>query len=248
VIAPAAPRLATRSAVVTPAALAALVGVAWWQTVSDARAMCCMLDGLAAAGRAMPFDAGPAHFAGMWTVMMAAMMLPGIIAVVAAGRFPVSSAMAIAAGYLTVWVSTAVIAFGALTALNQVDQPTAALDRTGGAIIALAGVYQFTGWKHRLGSAHRDSPQSSSAAGAFGVGLSHGLRCLGSSWALMSVVLVVGLTNIVWMAVICAICLGEKTLAARRVAVGVGVALLGLGLVAVAFPQVLPNYALVQHF
>ena len=88
-----------------------------------------MLDGLAKAGRAMPFDSSPAGFAGMWTAMMAAMMLPGIVpAAVASGddeRPHSSTVAALASGYLVVWIAAGVVAFGSLIALNSVgESPT----------------------------------------------------------------------------------------------------------------------------
>jgi predicted metal-binding membrane protein len=226
-----------RAGLVTATLLVIVAGLAWWQTVAHALGMCRMVDGLAQAGRVMPFDAGPAHFAAMWTMMLAAMMLPGIIPAAAAAqrghRHPLAG-VAVATGYFAVWATTAVIAFGALIALNRVDHPTAWLDRAGGAIVALAGVYQFTGWKRR--SMVGDSTPSQT----FGLGLSHGLRCLGASWALMAVLLVVGVMNIAWMAAIGAICLGEKTLTRRDIlATAVGVALIGIGLVVVIWPDAL---------
>ncbi len=201
-----------------------------------------MLDGLAQAGRAMPFDTGPVRFVVAWTVMMAAMMLPGIVSVTAVRRdhrHPLAGA-AVASGYLAVWVPTAVVAFGVLTALNEVDHPSAGLNRIGGAIVVLAGVYQFTGCKRRLLESYGGHDETFSAAGAFGTGLSHGFRCLGSSSALMSVLLVVGVMNLVWMTAISAICVGEKTLTRRAVlATAVGVALVGVGLVTLIHPQAL---------
>ncbi len=232
------------TALFTAALLLAIVGVAWWQTITYASRMSGMLDGLANSGRTMPFDTSLIGFAGMWGVMMAAMMVPGIIGVAAAAggpqlRRPLRGA-AVAAGYLAVWMPTAVIAFGALGALNKVSHPTASLHHIGGAVIALAGAYQFTGWKRRLLAGYRDPDQNPGVAGAFGVGITHGLRCLGCSWVLMSVLLVVGVMNVAWMAAIAVICLGEKALPRRTVvAAGVGVSLIAVGAVVLVHPQVL---------
>jgi predicted metal-binding membrane protein len=228
----------------TAVSLIAVVGLAWWQTAGDAGRMCCMLDGLAKAGRAMPFDSSPTSFAGMWTVMMAAMMLPGIVPAAVASRDddrPYSSTgAALASGYLVVWIATGVVAFGTLIALNEVGHPNALLDRAGGALVALAGAYQFSGWKRRLLERYGERSQIASDRGAFGVGLSHGLRCLGASWALMVVLLVVGVMNVAGMAVICAICFGEKVSTHRAtLATAVGVALVALGLVILAGPRTL---------
>jgi predicted metal-binding membrane protein len=222
------------------AGLGVVVCLAWWQTVGDATRMSCMVDGFAQAGRAMPFDTGPARFVATWTVMMAAMMLPGIIGVVAAarvGRWSSGAARAfgLAFGYLAAWVPAAIPAFAVLTALNEVVQPRAGLDRVGGVVVALAGAYQFSGWKRRLLKSFDQAP---GGAGGLREGLSHGLRCVGCSWALMSVLLVVGVMNLAWMAAIGAICFGEKVLSRRvALATAVGVALLGVGSVIVVQPQ-----------
>jgi predicted metal-binding membrane protein len=237
-----APRMTTRAALITAGVLGAAVALAWWQVASDARAMCCMLDGLVQAGRAMPFDAGPIHFTGMWTVMMVAMMLPGIVPLALGatdGRGSPIGGIALASGYLAVWIPTAVIAFGALTFLNEVSQPSAALNRIGGAVLVAAGAYQFTGWKGRLVDSFRGQ-QRVDNGGALGAGLSHGLRCLGASWALMAVLLIVGVMNLAWMAAIGVICLAEKTFARRAaLATAVGLALVALGAAIVIEPHTL---------
>ena len=234
------PRPLSRAALLlTVAPLLVVVALAWWQTVTEARAMSGMLDGLATAGRAMPYDAGALRFGVMWTVMMTAMMLPGVIAVAADRRGPLTGAV-VAFGYLVVWALTFPVAYGAVSAFNAVSQPNAWLDRVGGVIIAVAGVYQFTGYHRRLWGAHAENDQIRSAAEAFRVGTSHGLRCLGSSWALMSVLLVVGVMSLVWMAAVSVICLGEKTVTRRAtLATGVGLALVALGLLILVRPQTL---------
>jgi predicted metal-binding membrane protein len=237
------PRVAN---LVSAVVLITVIGLAWWQTAQDAGRMGDMLDGLAKAGRAMPFDGGPIGFAAAWTVMMAAMMLPGIVPAAAASRDDArpSDVAALVSGYLVVWVATGVIAFGALLALNSVGAPSAWLDRAGGALVAFAGMYQFSGWKRRLLAWYAEPRQVTGGrgvfGGVFGAGMSHGLRCVGASWALMAVLLVVGLMNVAWMAVIGAICLGEKALAYRSVlATAVGLALIALGLVILIEPRTL---------
>ena len=222
----------------TAGALLTVGVVAWWLTARVAGQMCCMLDGLAKAGRAMPFDGHPIGFAGVWTVMMAAMMLPGIIPAVVASRS--SNGVVVAAGYLAVWIATGAAAFGALIALNSVGEPGAWLDRGGGALVVFAGAYQFSGWKRGILQWYDRGDHITSGKGAFEIGLAHGLRCLGASWALMAVLLVVGVMNIAWMAVIAAICLGEKVLSHRAaLATTVGVSLAAMGLVIMADPRML---------
>jgi len=236
-VAPAS-RATNRGTFLTVAVLFAVVVLAWWRTTADAERMCCMLDGIARAGHDMPFDIGPFPFLGMWTVMMAAMMLPGMIPVVM--RWHPLTGFAAATGYLVAWALTAPIAFGALATLNEVSHLNAWLNRIGGAVIAFAGAYQFTGWKRRNLERYGILDQTPSAAVSFVVGLSQGIRCLGSAWALMSVMLAVGVMNLPWIWAIGAICLGEQTLRRRTaLRIMVGLVLLALGLATVIHAQML---------
>jgi predicted metal-binding membrane protein len=180
---------------------------------------------------------------------MAAMMLPGIIPLIARrGHMHLLAGAATASGYLAVWLPPAAIAFAVLTltALNQVSQPNPWLNRIGGVAVALAGAYQFSGYKRRLSEIHCGSGQPD-AANAFGAGVAHGVRCVGSSWALMSVQLVVGLMNVSWMGAISAVCVGEKTVTQRRVfSSGVGVVLIALGVVIILSPRTLTTLSAVS--
>jgi predicted metal-binding membrane protein len=245
------PRLAIRTGwVLTATLLVIAAAAAWWRTIADAREMSSMLDGFVKVGRAMAWDISPVGFAGTWAVMMAAMMLPGVVPVVMASRrdeLPSPLArVAWVVGYLGVWVATGAIAFGALLGLNEMDQPSPWLHRVGGALIVLAGTYQFTGWKRRLLERNRDQILSGRNVfggvfgGGFAAGLSHGVRCVGASWALMSVLLVVGVMNVAWMAAVSAVCLGEKAWTRRAaLATVVGVVLVVVGLVALIEPRTL---------
>jgi predicted metal-binding membrane protein len=221
----------------------AVIGLAWWQTVSTARQMSGMLDGLARAGGGMPFDAGPIRFAAAWTAMMSAMMLPAIVPLIAAGRtymrHPLGG-VAMAIGYLAVWIPTAVPAFAALTALNQISHPAAWVNRMGGAVIVVAGAYQLTARKRRRMKGYWSRDDFPHATGALRAGLSLGVRCLGSSWALMSTLLVVGVMNLVWMAAISAVCIGDETLTGREtLATGAGLTLIALGSLVIMQPHTL---------
>lgn len=233
-------RRSNRGAVICTALLLIIVGLGWWLTVSEARRMPGMVDGLARAGGEMAFDTGPVRFAGMWIAMLAAMMLPGIIPLVARSSHarPLTGT-AVASGYLAVWLPTAAIAFAALTALNEVSQPSPWLRRAGGAVIALAGAYQFTRYKRQLSENDCGRGQLGTAE-AFESGLSHGVRCLGSSWALMAVLLVVGVMNVGWMAVISVVSAAEKVWPQRSAfRFVVGLVLLAVGLVVLLKPQTL---------
>jgi predicted metal-binding membrane protein len=78
------------------------------------------------------------------------------------------------------------------------------------------------------------------ARAAFQAGVSHGLYCLGCCWALMAVLVIVGLMNLAWMAVIAVVFLLEKNwrhgVAVSKVA---GLAVLALGIAVAVFPDLL---------
>jgi predicted metal-binding membrane protein len=220
------------------AVLIPVVVLAWWWTVAHANAVSCMLDGLARAGTAMPFHTSPFEFTARWAVMMTAMMLPGMIAI--AWRYPVLAGIGTATGYMAVWTATSVIGFGALLALNDVDRPMSWLNRLGGAVIVVAGLYQISHTKRRQLARYRIQDQPPAASGAFAAGLSHGIRCLASSCALMSVLLVVGVMNLVWMTALAGICLVEKAFDRRTgFATAVGLTLIAIGVVVIVAPQAL---------
>ena len=229
----------------TVGVLLALATAAWWATVDAAGDMSSMVRGLSDVGRAMPFDMGAALFMSMWTTMMVAMMFPTVAPIVLLHRLVMRRrrvgplpTVAFAAGYLAVWVALGVVPLLILLAFRSVTEPSAALGRAAGAVLVLAGAYQFSSWKETCLRACR-SPMTFLAthdfgrgsAGAFRTGVAHGLYCAGCCWALMAVLFVVGLMNLAWMAGIAAIFLAEKVWrhgAALTKVVGSAVVLLGL--------------------
>ena len=164
----------------------------------------------------------------MWAVMMVAMMLPSaapLLLLVAGtyrrrGRDARRLTAALAGGYLAAWV-----AFSAVAALTQtVLHRTAWLSPSmasgsawlAGGILITAGVYQFLPVKNAC-LAHCRSPLHflthewrEGAAGAVVMGLRHGWFCVGCCWTLMALLLVVGVMNLIWVAVIAAFVLVEK--------------------------------------
>ena len=154
----------------------------------------------------------------MWAVMMVGMMSPSAAPVLMlfsgmhAGRsqrrVPVA-VLLFGLGYLTVWLG-----FSACAALGQWGLHEAALlsptmsvssSQLAGAILIAAGAYQLTPLKGGC-LAQCQSPLGflmskwrDGAVGAFRMGLRHGLYCLGCCWALMVVLLAVGVMNLVWV-------------------------------------------------
>jgi predicted metal-binding membrane protein len=235
-------------------AVLGVAGLAWWRTVTDARHMSAMADGLAKVGRAMAFHTGPGSFTGMWITMMAAMMLPTIAPLVAAssagrGRYarPAVPVIGFCCGYLAIWTLAGVVPFAILSGLGRVGHASSLLDRCGGMAVLGAGVCQFVSWKRSsFGRSHRASSSDRSDAQPTGLraGIAQGGRCLGHSWALMALLLVVGIMNLAWMVSISVVCFLEgRWRHDGAVANLVGAALVGLGLAVLIHPQVLTAIA-----
>jgi len=121
-------------------------------------------------------------------------------------------------GYILVWAVCGLVPLAVLQALDHIWMtPPSWLPRLGGAVIVIAGIYQFTPLKDTCLGACR-SPLGFIVTHDFGggapaavrAGTSHGLYCLGCCWALMAVLAVLGLMNIAWMALFAAIFFIEK--------------------------------------
>jgi predicted metal-binding membrane protein len=235
-----------------------LAGLAWWATVDRGRDMAGMTHGLAQVGVTMPFDVAAPLFLGMWAAMVVAMMLPTVAPIVLLHRLVMRRAghgpgrtVTFAAGYLVTWTLLGVVPLAVLLGFGSATEQAGWVPRAGGAVLLLAGLYQFTGWKdsclracrtpltfllnHRFGAGH---------AGTFRTGVSHGLYCIGCCWALMAVLFVVGLMNLAWMALVAVVLLAEKN---WRHGVGltrvVGTALAALGAAVLVEPSLLADLA-----
>jgi predicted metal-binding membrane protein len=216
--------LEARATLAIAGLLVFLAGLAWWVTAEGSRDMAGMTQGLAQVGVTMPFDMAAPLFLGMWAAMVVAMMLPTVAPIVLlhrlvmrrAGHGPAST-VTFAAGYLVTWVLLGVVPLGVLLAFGRATEQAGWVPRAGGAVLLLAGLYQFTAWKdaclracrtpltfllnHRFGAGF---------TGTFRTGVSHGLYCIGCCWALMAVLFVVGLMNLTWMALVAVVFLAEK--------------------------------------
>jgi predicted metal-binding membrane protein len=164
-----------------------------------------------------------------WLLMIAAMMLP-----TAFPLFDTFRRMTIArenrrtlmafliVGYATAWALFGLVAHGFDTALHGVaDQSPTLLAHArliGAAIVALAGLYQFSSLKHRCLDKCR-SPLMfitehwrgrSARRESFLLGISHGAFCIGCCWALMLLMFAVGTGSVGWMLALGAIMAAEK--------------------------------------
>lgn len=190
----------------------------------------------------------------MWAVMMVGMMGPSATPMIllfgasqakAGKRRPSLEAGAFALGYLLVWTIFSAFATLAQWALHQTAllSPTMTVlsPRIGGAVLIVAGAYQLSPWKNQC-LTHCRSPLSflmthwrAGKLGALRIGVHHGAYCLGCCWALMILLFVVGVMNLMWVAVISVFVLLEKigpqgVLVARLA----GVALIVAGIVFIA--------------
>jgi predicted metal-binding membrane protein len=246
--------LQRRATVATAAVLLALAALGWWETSRQSGGMDGMVQGIAQVGTAMSFEMTVPLFLAMWTSMMVAMMFPTIAPIVLLHRMVirrrgggVTPTAVFAAGYLLVWVAFGFLPLAALLGFREVSHATTWVPRLGGAVLVIAGAYQFTRWKAICLKACR-SPLTFLATHDFGRGLlgtvragvSHGAYCLGCCWALMTVLFVVGLMNLAWMATIAVVFLAEKNWKYGRGLINVaGTALVLFGLAVVVHPALL---------
>jgi predicted metal-binding membrane protein len=203
---------------------------------------------------------GVLGFVALWTVMMAAMMLPSVHPVVSlylhrlrsepSGRVRVLRTTGLVAGYLTTWSAFGLVAFGLARAGGELAErsPDAAPWVGAGALVA-AGLYQFTPAKDFCLS-HCRSPISfllhygnvKGRARDFQVGVRHGAFCVGCCWGLMVGLLVVGIMSLGWMAAIATVVLLEKTWRHGPVLARVlGIALIGFAVFVPSHPALLPG-------
>lgn len=248
-------------AIATAVAMAGVVGIAWFWLVGEAETMSSMVEGLAQVGRAMPFDMSTPAFIGMWATMMVAMMVPSVAPLVLAyskerpSLLAASGSIVFLSGYLLIWIVTGAPALIAVRALSDIGHASAWLDRAGGAVLVVAGVYQFTHAKRAALRPYQQalrspakSPAGSDPVATARAGLHQGLCCVACCGALMALLLAVGVMNLVWMAAITLICFAEMNWRhGSAVTSWAGIGLLGLGLAVLLHPQFLitlaPNLA-----
>jgi predicted metal-binding membrane protein len=198
---------------------------------------------------------GLASFVPVWTLMMAAMMLPSVTPAAtlyakAVRRNRAARMTGLVMGYLAVWAAAGVPAFGlAWLAGWLAGRHPAAAHIAAVAVYAACGIYQITSLKDRCLAKCR-SPLAlllhyGSYRGRFRdlrVGAHHGGYCLACCWGLMVILIAVGVMNIAAMAGLAALVLIEKAWAhgpaAGRLA---GAAALALAAATVWFPWLAPG-------
>jgi len=217
-----------RDRAVVAAGLLGLAALAWVYVVRMAAAMpsgMMPMPGMAAGG-----DPGLGWLAGMWAVMMVAMMLPSaaptilLFASVSRRRRlqgqPAVPVLVFTLGYLLVWTVYAVVAASAQWKLHHMALLSPAMKSASpllaGGLLVAAGVYQWLPVKGACLSQCR-SPLGFFAAewregtgGALLMGMRHGSFCVGCCWLLMALLFVAGVMNLLWVATIAGFVLLEK--------------------------------------
>jgi predicted metal-binding membrane protein len=195
-----------------------------------------------------------ASFLGMWTLMMAAMMLPSLapmlwryrrtIGRIGGTRLTLLLTL-VGGGYLLVWTLLGVVVFplgAALTAATMWHPVLArALPAAIASIVLASGALQFSNWKARHLACCRDGGcyEASARSHAFHGnaltawlhGLRLGLHCAQCCAGLTAVLLVTGVMDLPAMsAVTLAVTLERLAPAGERIARAIGVIVIGAGL------------------
>lgn len=206
---------------------------------------------------------GAAAFVGAWAIMMAAMMLPSALPMIALYQAVRQSRSAGNASlptwgftlvYLLVWTLVGVPVY----VLHQVLAPLVEKTSWGmalqpllpGALLVAAGLYQFSPLKRRCVTACR-SPlgfyltfATTGTPDPLALGLRHALYCLGCCVLLMSLLVFVGAMSLPWVLGLSLMVLLEKTCPWKAMSAAVGLVLLLAGvaaLVAAGPSQVMPH-------
>ena len=208
-------------------------------------------------------------FLAVWIAMTVATMFPAVAPMVlmfarigaarrTSGRVFVPTSLFVG-GYLLVWTALGVVAYtaalGAEALAARVDVLVRNAGLVAGALIVIAGAFQFSRLKDRCLSACR-SPLAfvtqhwrEGRLGAVRMGVRHGWHCAGCCWALMMLMFPLGVMNIAALAGVTALVYAEKVLphahAVRQVA---GALLIAYGLLVIVDPSLLPGSPTHTHF
>lgn len=168
----------------------------------------------------------------MWAIMMVGMMVPSVAPTVliyaavarkSAGQgTPVAPVGAFVSGYIAVWTIFSLFATVAQWGLDRAAllSPMMVSNSVwlGALLLIAAGIYQFLPIKNKCLTQCRSPVEFISqnwrkgTIGAFRMGVSHGIFCLGCCWVLMLLLFVGGVINLLWIAIIAAFVLLEKVL------------------------------------
>jgi predicted metal-binding membrane protein len=198
---------------------------------------------------------GLGAFNAVWTLMMAAMMLPSVtpFASMYTRSFTDNRGLRLAflaLGYLLVWGLAGIPAYGlAWIADRLLGGNPAGATALAVAIFAACGIYQLTPLKDRCLARCRSPLGFVLKFGSYRgrsrdlrVGLYHGAFCLACCWGLMALLVAFGLMNLAAMFLLAGIVLLEKTSRwGSRFSRALGVAALLLALLVVFLPGLAPG-------
>ena len=200
-------------------------------------------------------------FIAIWALMMIAMMFPAaapmilMFSAVYAGKRrqeqPYVPTWIFVSAYLLVWTLSGVLAYFLAIEVEKLAGQSMWLmenaSRIGGAILVIAGLYQLSPLKNVCLSKCRTPLQflltswHDGYAGAFRMGIEHGVFCLGCCWLLFVILFPLGLMNIAVMAVVTVLIFAEKALPiGRQISQLAGVGLIVYGVLVLFLPATLP--------
>lgn len=200
----------------TIAGLATLTGLAWAYLLSGA--------GMPAM-TGMVAQPGFATVAAMWSVMMVAMMIPAAAPTIllyarvhrhSNGPEIAPPTAAFLVGYLACWIVFALIAAALQTLLVSPMSMALANRHAAAALLIAAGLYQLTPLKNacltrcRSPSAFLSRHYRPGPSGALRLGVLHACYCLGCCWLLMALLFVVGVMNLICVAILTLLVAAEK--------------------------------------
>lgn len=244
---------------VVAALLIAVIALAWAYTVQQALDMQVMEAAMKRDSGMSMNDMRPswgvidtALMFAMWTVMMAAMMVPGATPMVSAfatinrrrrqRSAPYVPTAIFLAGYVVAWAGFSVLATALQWLLQRTGLLTTMMESASvyfsAALLVAAGLYQFSALKQMclnycrspegfILTEWRDGP-----LGAVVMGLRHGLFCMGCCAALMALLFAGAVMDLRWVALLTVLVTVEKLLPGEKfLRVGIGIGLLIAGAV-----------------
>jgi predicted metal-binding membrane protein len=168
-----------------------------------------------------------ASFSALWVSMMAAMMLPGLVAPVV--RVTQDRARLVAAplfigSYLAVWAIVGLLVYAVYRPHGTV---------AAGVVVIAAGAYELTPIKRRFRQRCRQRVLSGSG---------YGVCCVGSSIALMLMFVALGVMSVTWMSVIAVVIVAQKLLPPKAALdFPLAGAIVALGILILVAPSSIPG-------
>lgn len=186
----------------------------------------------------------------MWLLMSVAMMLPTALPTIdlyvrLSRRMEEGRAVRIVlfvTGYVVAWGVFGAIAAAVQVGLGALPEGMMPTLLGVGGLLLLVGAYQLSPLKEACLDLCRNpllflmSRWREDLAGTLGLGVQHGVICIGCCWALMLLMFVSGSMNLLWMALLGLVMLAEKLLfSSSSWRMGGGALLMGTGVAMIAF-------------